>query len=350
MPENTQPPENRLADFQRQYIDPVKDEWRESGRDPENPYPTATDTSTPEPKSFLSPDMSKALSAGKWGAAAGAGLGALRAALSPQENKHYLRDTLAGALIGGGLGAGGSYFAGDPFRRGGIGGKAFEAAKGTLMEGAADPNASVSELGGRAALAMVASGLSGEGEFGPKQQSALLRQFELAQVPTSEGWRKRVELSDHVSQLLQTRPYEALESLQTLQVVAPDPTTKALAGRAIADIRSGRDDPNTRNALALIGKSLGERAKFYQRGTHSIDALNIMKELRASGQMSGEDVAKNLGLLTGRFGSSSEQAQEQRQLLQQAIANPVRTAPGSPYPSLQNVSPSVAALARKAMR
>lgn len=309
----------------------------------------ATKEQAPARSFGLSEPLKRALRYGKWGALGGAGLGALRSAMVPSEDRSYLRDTLAGALIGGLLAGGTGYgTAKGPFWRGGTAGKALEAGRQAALQSAADPEATPSEVAGRALVQAVNSAISGEGEFGPEQQQALVSQLVKSQVPSSGGWRRRVNLLESAAQALQTEPEAAVDALQALQTVAPDPESQQLAGEAIRHIRSGRSDPNTANALAAIGRTLQDKTRLYQRATHTIDALNLMKEQYASRQLTPEEVAKNVGLLTGRFGSTTPQAQQLRQLVLQSIARPVRVEPESPYPSMQGASSELARLIRRA--
>lgn len=331
-------------DNQPNAIEQLKKEYAGAGDEATPTAPDTTDRAGP-----LSEPLRKALQYGKWGALGGAGLGALRSAMVPGEDKSYLRDTLAGALIGGLLAGGTGYgMARGPFWRGGTAGKALEAGREAAMQAASDPEATPSEVAGRALVQAVQSAVSGEGEFGPEQQQALVSQLVKAQVPTSGGWRRRVNLLESAAQALQTSPDTAVESLQALQAVSPDPESQQLAGEAIRHIRSGRTDPNTLNALAAIGRTLQNKTRLHQRATHTIDALNLLKEQYAAGKLEPEEVAKNVGLLTGRFGSDDPQAERLRQLVLQSIARPIRVSPQSPYPSMRGAPSELSQLIRRA--
>lgn len=281
--------------------------------------------------------LSGALRTGRYGALIGAGLGALRAGLSrPEEGERrpYLRDTLAGALLGS-LAAGGTAYLSrqDPFTRGTATAKAFEAGRDRLAEGALDPHRPLGSVAGDALQAGLAEFLSGEHDFTPEEQRALVQQFVKAELPTTEGWRRRTQLARRAADRLQMAPEGALRDLVHLQQVAPDEETRTFANEAVAQIRSGRArTAEGRHALASIARELAGRAEAYAETTPLIDSLNVMKEMYGAGQMPEEDVAKHVGLLTGRFGAQTESAQRLRRMVQDAVARPVTRTPPAPYP------------------
>jgi len=300
--------------------------------------------------SAISNRLRQALSAGKYGAITGASLGLLRSLTAPEGQRDYLKNTLAGALIGG-VGAGGvSYLSsGDPWSKASPAAKSFEAGQEEAQKGLADPNVEPTDAVRRGLYTGLTEWLSGKHEFTPEEQKALVQQLVKAKVPTGAGWRKRVTLAEQAVQQLQSNPSAALPSLVTLQRVVPDTETRAYINEAIADIRSGRaQTPEGLNALASIGRAIQERIGSHRDATQVIDALNMMKEMYGSGQLSPADVAKNVGLVTGRFGSKSESAERVRQLLQEAFARPVPTTPPSPYPSTTN--PTLNALVARALK
>ena len=295
-----------------------------------------------------------ALRAGKYGALIGGGLGALRAAMMPRGQRSYLRDTLAGMLLGG-VGAGGTaYLAGtDPFTRGGPAARGFERGKAVALARMLDPSASPTAIARESISAGLGEILSGKHVFGPEEQRALLQQFVKARVPTSSGWRQRINLAERAIQDLQANPAAALPALVTLQKVAPDPEMRAYASEAVASIRGGRAvTPEGRNALAAYARTMASKVEDYRRATHTIDALNVMKELYAAGQLSPTDVAKNVGLITGRFGPSTARAESTRQLIQSALSPKytVKRHPKSPYTQLAVTQPDIAKLVSRAMQ
>lgn len=282
--------------------------------------------------------LQKAVESGKWGALGGAGLGLLRSLLSkPDEtgSRGYLRNTLAGALLGA-VGAGGTRYlaTADPFTRGGGAAKGFEKAKEQAMIGLLSPNQTVPDVARRSIFSGLLEALSGKHDFGAEEQKGLVQQFVKSKVPTSGGWRKRVGLAEQTIQQLQTQPQAALPSLVTLQKVAPDPEMKMLAAEAISRLRSGRaSTPEGINAMASIAREMSGKLRLYRAATRTLDSLNLMKELYGAGRISEEDVAKNVGLVTGRFGAQTPKAQALRQLVQEALAHAVPTTPESPYPA-----------------
>jgi hypothetical protein len=107
-----------------------------------------------------------------------------------------------------------------------------------------------------------------------------------------------------------------------------------LAADAIAKIRSGTTQtPEGINALASVAREMANKARLYRTAIGTMDALNIMKELHGSGRISEEDVAKNIGLVTGRFGAKSPTADALRQLVQESLAHEVPTSEPGPYPA-----------------
>lgn len=289
--------------------------------------------------------------AGLLGALAGGGLGALRAGLSKDENKSYLRDTLAGALLGGAGAGGASYLAeADPFTRGSAPAKSFEAARKRYMDTLLSrPDVSTGEAGRQALQTGLLEYLSGKHEFTPEQATALKSQFVKARVPTGSGWRSRINLAQRAVTGLMSQPRASARQLALLQKVAPDPEMRTLAGEALARLRSGdASTPEGRHALATIAKAMQERLPEYRKATSILDSLNVMKELYGKGAMGGQDVAKNLGLITGRFGSESPGAESTRQLVQQVLSRPIALHPKSPY-TRAAATPEVGPLIERAM-
>lgn len=294
--------------------------------------------------------LRRALSAGKYGAITGASLGLLRSLTAPEGQRDYLKNTLAGALIGG-VGAGGvSYLAGgDPWSKASPAAKSFEAGQEEAQKGLANPNIEPGDAVRRGLYTGLTEWLSGKHEFTPAEQQALVQQLVKSKVPTGAGWRKRITLAEQAVQQLQSNPTAALPSLVMLQRVVPDAETRAYINEAVADIRSGRaQTPEGLNALASLGRAIQERIGSHREATQVIDALNMMKELYGANKLSPENVAKNVGLVTGRFGSKSESAERMRQLLQETLARPVPTTPSSPYPATAN--PTLQALVARALR
>lgn len=295
-----------------------------------------------------------ALGAGKWGAIIGGGLGALRAAMAPKEERNYLRDTLAGALLGA-VGAGGTAYLArsSPFARGGAGAKGFEAGKAVaLARMLQDPSATPTDVARESVSAALGEILSGRHEFGPEEQQALVQQFVKAKVPTSTGWRRRIDLADRAIRALVASPETALPALKTLERVAPDPEMRAYATEARGRIETGRAaTPEGRHALATFGRMMADKVKDYRTATHTIDALNVMKELYGRGEILPTDVAKNIGLITGRFGPATASAEKIRRIVQSSISpeHAIEPHPPAPYPAAPTGS-EVSRLVTRAMR
>jgi len=294
--------------------------------------------------------LESALTGAKGGAIAGGVAGLAKALMS--RDPHYLRDTVAGALLGAGAGGGGGYLIGpDPFSRGSEAALSYEAGKENMMQRLLDPNASPGEALSSGIMTGLTEYMSGKHAFGPEQQKALVQQFAKGYVPTSAGWRKRVKLTDKAIRQLRTNPMGAARSLVTLQKVAPDPEMRQFAAEALARIRSGRaTTPEGINAMAAIAQQMEQAGKGYKDATQVVDAMNVMKELYGSGQLTEEEMAKNLGLISGRFGAQSEEAERLRNLMQQTLAHPIATEPKAPYKDIARGMPELTNLVRKAMR
>lgn len=296
--------------------------------------------------------IGSAVSGGKMGLIGGLSAGLMKSLMAPKGQGNYLKNTLAGALLGGGAGALGGWIAGgDPFQRGSAVAKSFETGKEHLMERLLDPNAKPGEALSSSIMTGLADYASGKHEFGPDQQKALIQQFAKGYVPTTHGWRKRVKLADRAITQLRSDPMTAARSLVTLQKVAPDPEMRQFASEALARIRSGRaTTPEGANAMATIAQQMENTGKSYKDATSVVDAMNVMKEMYGSGQLSEEEMAKNLGLISGRFGAKGEEAEKLRQLIQHSMAKPIATAPRAPYKDISRGAPGLSRLIRKAMR
>jgi len=305
-----------------------------------------------EKKPAVKNRLGTAVSGGKLGLVGGLSAGLMKSLMSPPGQKNYLRNTMAGALLGGGAGALGGYIAGgDPFQRGSAGAKSFETGKEHLMERLLDPRVRPGEALSSSIMTGLSDYMSGKHEFGPEQQRALVQQFAKGYVPTTHGWRRRVQLADRAVQQLRSDPMSAAQSLVTLQKVAPDPGMRQFASEALARIRSGRaTTPEGANAMATIAQQMENSGKTYKDATSVIDAMNIMKEMYGAGQLNESEMAKNLGLISGRFGGQSAEAEKLRQLLQHSMARPVATAPRAPYKDISRGTPGLSRLLRKAMR
>ena len=265
----------------------------------------------------------RALEAGKLGLAGGAGLGLLREVLSDKPD--YLKGTLGGALLGG-LGAGSlaAYQSADPFQRGSVPGQAYQSAlQSALMKtvGGAD----VPEVAQSAMQSALTSVLTGRGRFTPEEQQSLVQQFTQSVLPTKGGWEKRIKLAGKVAdQLASEQPMRAMRGLQLMTDVMPDVDIKAAAGHALERLRGGRyRKEEERAALAALGARIKQRLTSYASMSPALDELRRMKEEYATGKLTPEDFAKRVGILTGRFGPVTEEAERMRQFLREVIARPV---------------------------
>jgi len=305
-----------------------------------------------EKEPAISSRLQSAISGGKLGLMGGAAAGLMKSLIAPKGKRNYLKNTLAGALLGGGAGGIGGYIAGgDPFQQGSAAAKSFESGKNTLMERLLDPEVQPGAALSGALTTGLSDYLSGKHEFGPDQQKALVQQFAKSYLPTTHGWRRRVKLADRAINQLRTDPMSAAPALVTLQKVAPDPEMRQFASEALARIRSGRaTTPEGVNAMATIAQQMENAGGRYKDATPVIDAMNVMKEMYGSGQIDEEEAAKNLGLISGRFGSKGEEAEALRQLVQSALARPIATEPRAPYKDITVGTPQLSRLVRKAMR
>lgn len=297
------------------------------------------------------PRFRSAITGGKLGLAGGATAGLIRSLMAPEGQRDYLKNTLAGALLGGGAGALSGYIAGgDPFQRGSPGAKSFEAGKEHLMERLLDPRTRPDEALRGAISTGLADYVSGRHEFGPAQQKALIQQFAKGYVPTTAGWKKRVQLAGDAVRLLREDPMGAAQALSQLKKVAPDPEMRQFASEALARIRSGRAaTPEGVSALSTIAKQMEGISGRYGDATSVIEALNVMKDMYGKGELDEQELAKNLGLISGRFGAQGPEAEALRKLVQSAMARPIKTKPRSPYKELAAGTPGASRLIRRAM-
>jgi len=302
------------------------------------------------PQPEQQPDvLSSALHAGKWGAAGGAALGGIRGAL---KGKDFLKNTLGGALLGA-LGAGGftAYHKASPFQQGGVAGTAYQDAMQRAL-GEAVGGGNFSDISSGAMEQVLTSVLSGKGEFKPEQQRALVQQFTQSTLPTKKGWARRIKLADKVSsQLTSGNPRTAYRGLRVMAKVMPDTDMRTAAEHALKRIESGRMRlPEERAALAALGERMRSRLGMYHKATPALGALSEMKSQYGSGKLSNEQLAQQIGILTGRFGSKEEKAQRTRQFLQQMIARPVsKTAPDSLMGQTMREAPDIGDLVMSAM-
>jgi hypothetical protein len=294
--------------------------------------------------------LAKALEAGKWGAAGGAGLGALSSLVSGEGN--YLRNTLAGALLGGGATGGfAAYQAADPFQRGGVAGTAYQKALERTL-GETIGGSTLSEAGSAGLRDALISTLTGQGSFEPEEQSALVQQFTQSTLPTKKGWDRRIKLASKVAdQLTSDNPRKAFRGLRVMAQVMPDVDMKTAAQHALQRIESGQTRlPEEISALAALGNRIRARLETYNQATPAVDSLRAMKSEFGSGKINPEEFAQRIGLLTGRFGEQTPEAQRLRQFLQQVIARPVsRTKPNSLMGRTMSEAPEVGDLVMSAL-
>lgn len=246
-----------------------------------------------------------------------------------------------------GLGGAGTaaYALADPFQRGGMLGKAFESGAGGALQGLmTGGDASSGALQGA-----MTSLISGKGRFTPEEQKSLAQQFVQSVIPSVRGWRKRITDAERASrQLMGRNPASAMPMLKKLIKVLPDVQSKASISHAMKMISSGNIvTPNERNALGSIGRFLLGHLNIHKQLTPQLDTLAKLKQMFAAGKLSTEDIAKRMGLVAGRFGSSREEVQRMRNFMQQVFARPVQGK--GELAGLFSQDPEVAAMMSKAM-
>jgi hypothetical protein len=224
---------------------------------------------------------------GAIGALIGGGIGAGKTLLSPPTSRRkgktpdYLRNTLAGALIGG-VGGGGLKALGamEPWEREQPMAKAWEAVGTTADEIksnpalllTASPNELLDRLKGNVSRAMEGA----KGDVTPTEQQDMTDYLLTANLPSSEGFKNRVShLENLVGQLAQGGGTDTLYNLAVARKFTADPQTSAMLAQAEKTIK----------AMGQAGRPLSD--------------------LQTKGQMSELDVARRVGLLTGRFGKGN---------------------------------------------
>jgi hypothetical protein len=301
------------------------------------PAPTATE------------QLQQALRVGKYGAGAGAGLGALHSILGGGD---FLRETLAGALLGGvGSGAAQQYATMDPFQRGGVGGQALEAGGKALAQSVIGGEP-LSGAAADALTAAAASVLSGRGRFTPEQQQALIQQFTGSVFPTAGGWQRRLDLAKRVAQTLQgEQPSLAYQDIQTLQRVMPGAQMRGILSNIVERLRGGRfQTPEQKQEIAALGRSISERLARYRQVTPILGAMRRLKEGYAGGRISPETYSKHLGLISGRFGAKTPEAQRLRSFIQEVIARPAPALPTSVAGEMRMRDPEIGRLVARALQ
>jgi len=251
----------------------------------------------------------------------GALLGGAKSLLSGGD---FLSDTLSSALLGA-LGAGGTkaYLEADPFQRGGVTGQALQSAAlgaGKSMLSGED----MSEAGISGLQSGLQSLLSGKGRFTPEDRKALIQQFTQSVLPTEKGWGRRGELMKRVGRALQSKdPRVAMPGLKRLTQVGNMDVSTA-AKHAIERLMGGRfRAPEERTALGALGQRITGGLSEHAELTPILEKLRGLKEEYASGKLDPEGFAKRVGILTGRFGDQSEEANRARQAIQQVLAQQI---------------------------
>lgn len=303
-----------------------------------------------EPVPSKSTALMAALKGAIPGAIAGGGLGALRAGLGGAGD--YLRQTLAGALLGG-VGTGGATYLSKagPFARGGMGAKALESG-GEEMTKAMLTGASIPSAAARSVAAGTRSLLTGRGRFTPEQQEALVQQFLQSTLPTTVGWQKRIGLARKtVGQLGADRPRRALRGLRTLGKVAPDAATQALVGDAIERLTGGRfRGGEQQQALGALSQGLGRRADLYEKILPTLQELHKLKQRYAGKEIAFPELSKRFGIVTGRFGRSGAEAERLRSFIREIIARPVSAKPTTAIERATMETPQLGELLESATR
>lgn len=253
---------------------------------------------------------------------------------------------LSGALKYGPIGgAATAYSLSDPFQRGGMLGKAFESGAGgalkNLMTGG---DASSGAMQGA-----MESLITGRGRFTPEEQKSLAQQFVQSVIPSVRGWRRRITDGERAArQLMGRNPSSAMPLLKRLSKALPDMQSRAAMSHAMKLITSGSVvTPNERTSLGSIGRFLLNHLNIHKQITPQLGTLAKLKQMFAEGKLTTEDIAKRMGLVGGRFGSSREEVQRTRNFLQQILARPVQGK--GEMSDLFSQDPEVAATLSKAM-
>lgn len=256
------------------------------------------------------------------GAGAGGIYGLIESALT---GKDYLSNTLAKALLGASTaGTSKAYAEADPFQRGGVAGRAYgEALRGgvgDLLSGGSMEDAAFS--GTRSALI---SALLGRGSMQPEQSKSLVQQITQSKIPSVGGWKKRISKASEVAQKLKSgSPRMALAGLKLMTRIMPDMDMRSAAQHGIKLIQSGQKlTPELRNALAALGKRIESGLGTYREATPAFGRLQQLLADYSKGSIDSEELAKNMGLFTGKYGPQTPEAKRYRNFILQALARPV---------------------------
>ena len=163
----------------------------------------------------------------------------------------------------------------------------------------------------------------------PDEGQSLVQQLTQAQIPSVGGWKKRIGKGAEVARQLKSgNPRIALAGLKLMTRIMPNMAMRAAAQHGIKLLQSGRPlTPELRNALAALGSRIESGLGGMKSLTPGFARLQKLVGDFGAGRIDPEELAKNVGLFTGKYGPQTPEAQRWRNDILQALARPARGAP-----------------------
>ena len=266
------------------------------------------------------------LGSGLAGAGVGAALGAGRQAIFGKKKrvKDYLRDTLAGALIGGLTTTGFKAIRGlEPWQQEAPLAQAVSSVRGTTEDLFNNPSAltgSSSALLGKYVTNARKAMSNARGDIQPEEQEDLTDKLLTLEAPTASGWSNRVNLLRRISSNMAKGSVSGYD-VAIAKTFVRDPRVKRLLDRAEELSRSGNaQSPENQQILSAIGRRMTDELGVYDRAGSAFNAIRQLRSAYGTGSLSSTDVARRLGVLTGRFGGGDERV---RDLVQNVLDKPL---------------------------
>jgi hypothetical protein len=135
----------------------------------------------------------------------------------------------------------------------------------------------------------------------PSRKRRLANQLLLSRIPSPGGFRRRVHHLGQTAQALQFGSPYSRRAVTTARRFIRDPQTSAMLGRA-AELLKGRRRyaPESRLALSALGARISERLPTYRRAIRGIDRLHAMRRRYATGELGSTGIAQRMQLMFGQ--------------------------------------------------
>ena len=300
-------------------------------------------------------DWDRILSSGTTGAMIGGGVGALRNLLAGRRSEQtipgYLRNTLAGALIGG-VGGGGAEAIGllKPWHQATPLASAIGSVGETSKELMADPTqlaGSRQDLMGLYMRRAIEAAALAKGDLTPEEQTEFANKMLTSKLPTSRGFRNRIDHLRNIADQLKGGGMGAGYNIATAKRFIRDPQTRALLDQAQQTLRAGGMwHPEQSQLLAGLGKRISERIPAYGQTAQMIEELQDTRKQYTAGDFSEQDAARRMADAMGRFtkprggGEGARTSRDIRGILGGIMDEPLKTEEGTfPTPTAGTYAP-----------